>query len=237
MNKRSAYARFSLLPLALLPALAMAAPQQVHATYDLYRNNLKIGTVTETFHQADGRYRIESITAPAGIAALVVHQTITATSTGRVAGNRLMPTRFEQRNSASADKTLTADFDWAHHKLTMHHDGKIDTASLPSRAQDRLSLMYQMMLAPPKGRYVAVSMTTGKKLESAAFHDLGRQTLDLPGGAVATRHLSRPRTADVKGMDVWLAPSKENLPVRIRMTDNNDSTYFEQRLTSARISP
>lgn len=237
MNRRFTSCGLPALLLAFLPALAMATPQQVHSTYDLYRNNLKIGTVTETYRQTGNHYRIDSITAPTGIAALLVHQTITAVSTGRVAGSQLIPMRFEQRNSASADKTITANFDWAHHRLAMHHDGKIDTAALPAGAQDRLSLVYQLMLAPPQGRYVSVSMTTGKKLEKATFRDAGNQTVDLPGGEITARRLSRVRQPDVKGMDVWLAPGKDNLAVRIRMTDNDDGTYFEQRLTSARITP
>ena len=54
------------LLLCFVATLANAAPKQLTAVYEATRNGLPFATVTETFRQENGKYRIESITEGLG---------------------------------------------------------------------------------------------------------------------------------------------------------------------------
>ena len=212
-------------------AALAAAPQQIAATYSLTKQGQQIGTVTESFKQTEGRYQLESITSAIGIYALFMKGKIRLISSGEVTDHGLRPRHFEHHRAAGPAKTVRADFDWEKMSLTHSFDGRTESVALEPGAQDRISLQYQFMFAPPGKEDVQLFMTTGKKLNLYHYKLAGEEKITTPAGQFQTIHLVKQRTADEDGTEIWLAKKRHYFPVRI-VVDEHNGGKLEQNLTS-----
>lgn len=204
---------------------------RVAATYSLTKQGQQIGTVTETFKQDDGRYQLESVTAATGIYALFIKGKRRFVSTGEVVAHGLRPRHFEDRRDAEPSKTVRADFDWEKMRLSSSFDGKTETTPLEPGAQDRLSLLYQFMFAPPEQGNIRLFMTTGKKLNPYLYKLAGEEKITTPAGQFQALHLVKQRAPDEDGTEIWLAKKRHYFPVRIVVEEHNGGK-LEQNLTS-----
>ena len=204
---------------------------RVSATYTLSKKGQQIGTVSETFKRDDGRYQLESVTTATGIYALFVKDKIRMTSIGEVAGKGLRPLHFEHHRGADPAKTIRADFNWEKMSLTHRYDGNTETAVLEPGTQDRISLLYQFMFAPPEGDDIRLFMTTGKKLNLYHYKLAGEEKIVTPAGQFQAVHLIKQRTADEDGTEIWLAKKRQFFPVRI-VIEEHDGGKLEQNLTA-----
>ena len=153
----------ALLALLAFTALTVsAAPKQVDLVYEATRNGQPFATVTESYRQENGRYRIESVTKGIGVYALFGERRLI--SEGEVTSDGLKPSHFELHQGDNARKSLFADFDWSANTLTMKVKGKLTTVPLEQGAQDLSSLLYQFMFKQPTGEVFNLPVTTGKKL-------------------------------------------------------------------------
>lgn len=221
---------------ALLCCLWMNAalaviPHQITATYGLTKQGQKIGTVAETFKQADGLYQLDSVTSAVGIYALFMKGKIHLISTGEVTDQGLRPLYFEHQRAADPAKTVQADFDWEKMNITHRFDGRSESATLEPGTQDRLSLQYQFMFAPPGKEDIRLFMTTGKQLNLYQYKLAGEEKITTPAGQFQTIHLVKQRTADEDGTEIWLAKKRHFFPVRIIVEEHNGGK-LEQNLTS-----
>ena len=212
-------------------AALAAAPHQIAATYSLTKQGQQIGTVTESFKQAEGRYQIESVTSAIGVYALFMKGTIRLISSGDVTGHGLRPRHFEHHRAADPAKTVLADFDWEKMNLTHSFDGKTESVALEPGAQDRISLMYQFMFTPPGKQDLRLFMTTGKKLNLYHYKLAGEEKITTPAGQFKAVHLVKQRTGDEDGTEIWLAKKRHFFPVRIIIEEHNGGK-LEQNLTS-----
>jgi hypothetical protein len=214
----------------LVASVVHAAPRQVELVYEATRNGQPFATVTETFRQENGRYRIESVTQGVGVYALFGKRRLL--SEGEVTEQGLKPSHFELHQGDNDKKSLLTDFDWPQNQLNMQVKGKTVTAALEPGTQDLASFIYQFMFRPPVGEDVNMPVTTGKKLRSYHYRVTERDvTLDLPGGHFKTLHLvdATPEGEDSK--EFWLATDRHHLPVRLEMRDDKGAK-IEQILTS-----
>ncbi len=210
---------------------ADAAPQQITAKYTVSKDGRLLGTASETFKQSGNQYRIESETIAIGIYALIAKGPIKMISTGEVTKNGLRPSRFEYHRSNNSKKSAIADFDWNNQTLNLDANGETHNVKLEPNSQDRLSILYQFMYAPPKNSSISGYITSGKKLSPYVYQIVGKETLTTAIGSLKTIHLSKQHQADEEGAEVWLAPSKSHFPVRVVITEENGSK-LEQNLQS-----
>lgn len=215
-------------------AALAAAPQQITATYSLSKQGQQIGTITESFKQADGRYQLESVTSAIGIYALFMKGNIRLISSGEVTDQGLRPRHFEHHRAADPAKTVQADFDWEKMSLTHRFDGRTENAALVPGAQDRISLQYQFMFAPPGKGDIRLFMTNGKKLNLYHYKLAGEEKITTPAGQFQAIHLVKQRTGDEDGTEIWLAKKRHFFPVRIVIEEHNGGK-LEQNLTSLTI--
>jgi hypothetical protein len=208
-----------------------AAPQQIAATYSLSKQGQQIGTVTENFKQADGRYQLESVTSAIGIYALFMKGKIRLISSGEVTDHGLRPRHFEHHRGADPAKTVQADFDWEKMTLTHSFDGRTESVALEPGAQDRISMQYQFLFAPPGKGDIQLFMSTGKKLNLYPYKLAGEEKITTPAGQFQAIHLVKQRTADEDGTEIWLAKKRHFFPVRIVIEERNGGK-LEQNLTS-----
>lgn len=223
--------------LVSLPIANAAAPASASVTYNLFRNGIMLGTITEQFETNGATYRATSEARATGLLALIQREPVRFLSVGTLTKDGLRPLRFEGRQ---AGKSVSADFDWPGAKLTLIHDGLNHALALPQGAQDRLSIMYQLMFAVrnvnAKSSFMDFAMTNGRKLERYRYTTQSDVTIDTPFMRLNTIHLVKQREADDTGTEIWIAPEYGNLPVKVLIIED-DGVRYEQVVTRLEIKP
>ena len=225
------------LGIALLAPAAHAAPQSVRAQYDVSMNGAPIGVMQDVFEIRDNRYQIVSETHATGVLALVQRRPARVISSGEVDRAGLRPQAFEATRGNSDARRARADFDWPAKTLTLTHDGRVDTITLPPGTQDRLSVMYQFLfLAPEQLRDLKFAMTNGRKLDQYRYAIGADTALDTPLGRLAVVHLVKQLAPGDTGTEIWLARDHALLPVKMRIVEE-DGSRFEQVITRIDMPP
>jgi len=211
-----------------------APPASSSITYNLSLNGVRLGTITEHFEIKDGNYRAVSEARATGLLALAQREPAHYVSTGTVTADGLRPRRFEGRHRG---KSLSAAFDWTTSKLMLTNDGGDQTLDLPAGAQDRLSIMYQLMFAVnDKTAMVDIVMTNGRRLERYRYAVRPDVTIDTPFKRMNTIHLVKQHEDDRSGAEVWIAPEYAGLPVKVVIVES-DGARYEQVATHLEIRP
>lgn len=152
------------------------------------------------------------------------------TSTGRIGPNGLMPERFADKSRSEK----AAHFDAAQQRIRFSSNAP--EVPLQPGAQDRLSLFLQLaslLQARPQ------AYTTGQTVDMQVAgtgdapiwrFDVGEEsTISLPAGELKVRHLVRqPRKEFDSTVEMWLAPSLQHLPVRLRVKQSNGDVADQQ---------
>ncbi len=152
------------------------------------------------------------------------------TSTGRLTGDGLAPSRFSDRFRSEQ----AAHFERDRGRITF--SANTPEAALLPGAQDQLSVFVQLasMLAGdplsfPAGTTIAVQTIGPRSAEPWMFMVETDELIALPGGQQATRKLVRtPRKDFDQKVEIWLAPALSWLPVRIRITQSNGDFIDQQ---------
>lgn len=222
------------LSLLLMASIAQAAPKQVEAVYQATRNGQPFATITETFRQENGRYKIDSVTKGIGVYALLGKRILS--SEGEVTADGLKPSHFELHQGDNVKKSLFADFDWPAKLLTMKVKGNPTTAPLEKGAQDILSLVYQFMFIQPEGDTFVLPVTTGKKLRTYQYQVTERDAaIEVSSGKYKTIHMvNAGKDKDSDEKELWLGAESHYLPVKLIMHDDNGAA-IEQTLTSLHV--
>lgn len=145
------------------------------------------------------------------------------TSSGRIADAGLVPEHFNDRGR----QERSADLDFGARQATF--SAQSPPAPIGPGAQDRLSVFLQLSsllaAAPqpyPPGTEITFTTVGHSSAERWTFRVHGSQTLELPMGTLEAFRLERlPRHAKDQQATLWLAPSLDYLPVRIRLTQAN----------------
>jgi hypothetical protein len=155
------------------------------------------------------------------------------TSEGLVTPHGLQPLSFTDRGR----KTQSARFDVAQGKASFS-DGT-PGAPISDGVQDRLSVFLQLsaLLAADPKRYpqgTVIELTTSSARAAARWRfAVGPgETLELPAGSVEALRLDKlpdPQGKSDQQGALWLAPSMQYLPVRIRL-NQGQADYVDLRL-------
>jgi hypothetical protein len=202
-------------PIAAAPRALRNLPERIALRYSVQsgEDGFTLGQTTYNGQFRDGRYSLVSVTEATGITALFVSGKIIQTSEGRVTANGLQPDQFW---SMKGEKRLPpVRFDWAQQRL-MLPDGGVE---LPPQAQDLLSFPFHLAMLVGEGDSEwSLSVTNGRKLREYHFQALGPEQLAIGDSRVETLHLRGSRSGE-GSLDVWLAPTRYWLPVRVRTQD------------------
>ena len=212
-------------------------PSRIEAKYDVLIKGVKLAEVHEVFVRTEDHYHIESVTKPVGLLALFKPETIVVTSEGEIGDHGLRPFKFTHQRAHDSHMNNAAEFDWAHHEITHRDQSGIHQMALPHGTQDRLSMMYQFVAAPPHGKLdMKFSMSNGSDLEAMHYQLNPEQTVTVPYGSMKSYYLySLPRDI-AKKSEVWLAVDHNYVPCKIALTEDG-STRIEQVLTALTIVP
>lgn len=225
-----------LLAAALVAGSAQAAgPSQMNVVYDLYRNGIKLGQVTDTFTRNGTRYVLTSETRASGPLKMLWPGNIRLESTGVVTPKGLRPMQFQHARSDAPNKLATARLDWKQRNITYQYKGESRRVEgLQDGAQDQLSQLYQFMFAPGLPTDYILQVVSGRDLNDYHYMRSDGGSIQTPLGAVATQQYQRiTQKPDEKSITVWVAPARNNLPVQIRVSE--DGVTIEQRLVRASV--
>lgn len=224
-------------PLSANALLRPDLPTEVRAEYGISRGSTRIGTVTETFRRDADRYSITSETVAAGALGWIVRDKLIVVSEGNIIGSGLRPAQYTFTRQKSPKKNVRATFAWtagASGVMTSEHDGKTARLAVEPGTLDRLSILYQWMVAPPGRDRVEAWMTNGRNVTRYAYERRGTETLQTPMGPYEALHIHRKDADDGSEIDLWLAQDRHFVPLRIRLT-HKDGTKDEQTLLSLAV--
>lgn len=225
-----------LLAAALVAGSAQAAgPSRMNVVYDLYRNGIKLGQVTDTFTRNGTRYVLTSETRASGPLQMLWPGNIHLESTGVVTPKGLRPMQFQHARSDAPNKLATARLDWKQRTITYQYKGETRRVDgLQDGAQDQLSQLYQFMFASGLPADYSVQVVSGRGLNDYHYMRSDGGSIRTPLGAMATQQYQRiTQKPDEKAITVWVAPARNNLPVQVRVSE--DGVTIEQRLVRASV--
>lgn len=159
-----------------------------------------------------------------------------AKSVGEVDQFGLAPAIFNNKRFRK-DATVTT-FD--RQSKTISFSASATTYPIKGGEQDRNSVMWQLISVArgAEGKFKTGSewhfFVAGQRDAEPWTFKVGKtERIRTPMGEVSTVHVVRAPPPDAKGqqLDIWLAPSMEWYPARVRFTDP-DGEYIEQSLES-----
>jgi hypothetical protein len=151
-------------------------------------------------------------------------------STGSITAQGLAPLRFSDKGRNEE----AAHFERDQGKVSFSNNRP--DAALSAGGQDRLSVMLQLgaMIAAapqkfPPSTGIAIQTASTRDAEAWLFTVEGTETLQLPGGTLQALKLTRnPRKEFDQRVELWLAPSMDYVPVRLRLTQPNGDWVDQQ---------
>lgn len=212
-------------------------PLEVRAEYGISRGTTRIGTVTETFRREGDRYTILSETVAAGALGWIIRDKLIVRSEGQITGSGLRPQQYTFSRDRSPKKNVQATFAWQAGQgnpsgvMTSQFDGKTAQQPVVGGTLDRLSILYQFMVAPPGSERVEAWMTNGKNVTRYTYERRGVETIQTPMGNYEALRIHRKDTEDGNEVELWLAQDRHFVPLRIRLT-HKDGTQDVQSLLS-----
>ncbi len=224
---------------AAVPAkpLARRLPHKGEIAYALYLGNdrFNVGRTLQTWEISGDRYRLASISETTGLASVFSRQRMAYESQGKLTPAGLRPDHFttERVRSGKSEKAA-AEFDWAGASAAIGNPPRI--MALPADAQDIVSFMYQLGLAPLTPGRIELPITNGWKLERYELEIGIEEMLDTPFGPLRAVPVKQVRRAGQETIELWLAPAYRWLPVRIRFFNHEGEPSGEQLVTEIRVS-
>ena len=159
-------------------------------------------------------------------------------SEGRISPDGLVPQRYEQETWQIIGRTRRADMVLGSELVTLANGQR---QPRPPDVQDTASQFVQMVfllmtrpeLARP-GASVDFALALPHRIDRWTYDMIGAETLTTPAGSITTLHV-RPRRRAAEGdltVQMWLAPSLQMLPARIRI-EQDATTWADLVLAKA----
>lgn len=211
-------------------------PKRAQLTFTAYQGEggLQLGTATHRLDIEQGHYVLKAVTQTTGIASLFKSYLLTQTSRGEAGAQGLRPLVYsEDKKLSGGTQSLSAEFDWAGHRLRFSHGGG---AALPEQGQDIASFLYQLSQLPLDKGTVPLSISNGKKLEHYELEVGDEEYLQTHLGRLRALPLRKVRGAGEEGLDIWLGLEYRLLPVKIRQIDRNGKTAGEMVISEILVA-
>ena len=211
-------------------------PDSVQATYDVYKNGMRV-EIKENYTRDKDRYTLSSVWTPVGLLAILKPEKIFIESSGLIGKQGLQPLFLNHRREIDESKNSRAEFDWNSKQLTLIHQAQRKVVALPGGTQDRLSAMYQFMfLSLRNADTLDFPMTNGEKLDHYRYAVTHNQTIKVPAGEFNAIHLDSHAKPGERRTEIWLATQHNNLPCKMTITEANGD-QLTQVLSKLTIKP
>lgn len=196
-------------------------PLTAEASYRLLFNDEVVGEALFSLEiDADGGYRLQVLTVPAGRMARAGAHEILEISTGSLSEGSARPASFDY-SALDGERTerITLRFDWEARRLELHANSGERRLALGPGVQDRLSyLLEARRLAFVGTGQQAVQIAGPDGAATVRLEPLGRQVLETPAGPVAAVGVVRAPVGDSQDdpvREIWFDAAEGVLPLRV----------------------
>jgi hypothetical protein len=206
-------------------AFAAPPPARVELSYEMLKDGATVAQISRTLQYDGAGYELTESWQPRGLYRLL--GSAKRTSRGLAGQDGLRPVEFTDERTGRP--TARAHFDWSAMKLTMQYRDPPQTLPLPAHPQDRLSFLLAFVFAPPGAQPVAFDVADGGSISHYVFEVAARERVATPAGEFDAVKLVRRKDGpeDRRSTEIWLAPDRWYVPVRIVATEK-DGSRIEQ---------
>jgi hypothetical protein len=207
-------------------------PPRVDLVYKVFfgTQGFEIGEAVYRFEHAANQYRIVTVGEATGLAALVLRGQGRMESRGFITGNGLQPHEFALERG-SRDRRETAQFDWETGIVTLYEQ---KTAALSLPTYDPLALMWQFYFSPPTSNEVSFDVATTRRVNRYTVTREGTDPLRWADKEIETERWHRRSEDGKTDALVWLAPSLNYIPLKLRVSATGRGT-LEVMLDAIRV--
>jgi hypothetical protein len=198
-------------------------PARVEIFYEVQRNGSTVADISAALEQADGKYKLVEKWSGRGLYALLGKAT--RTSIGALGKFGVRPAEFTDERSGR--DTARAWLDWTTSTMTMRYKGRTKTEPIPPDAQDRISFMLALAVAPAGAKTGDYHLVDGRGVSHHVYQFAGRERIETPAGAFDA--IKVMRGDDNERSEFWLATALGGLPVRMLATEKG--TRWDQVAT------
>jgi hypothetical protein len=131
-----------------------------------------------------------------------------------------------------ANRELSVEFDWSARIVRFTGRGAGEPTTFDDGTQDPLSLQFHLPLLAQAypWRFTPGSLITfqvaRRKIENYTFAVDGFEPITIHGKVIQTLKIIRPKTPESnRGVEFWMAPELDWIPVRLRFVDTNDEVW------------
>lgn len=200
-------------PEAVLVSPRLPPRGSIRFSVDRGDSNFEVGVARHDWELKDGHYRLSSVIETTGLVWLFRSVSIEMESVGRISDRGFQPEAFGAMREGRRARER-ALFDW---ETMIIRVGERRDLALDPGAQDFLSFIYQLgFMEMSVGETKTMFIATGKKYAAYHLESLGDEAIEIPLGALRTRHIRSPGESTI---DLWLAYDYRLLPVKIRHVD------------------
>jgi hypothetical protein len=223
-------------PAALAPVTPdpppKALPPRVDLAYKVFlgTQGFLVGDATYRFEHDGNQYRMETVGQARGLAALIIRGVGRIESRGLITATGLQPQEFAVERG-SKDRREVARFDWEAGIVTLHED-KSEALELPTF--DPLSVLWQFYFSPPAGNELTFTVANTRRVNRFTIEREGTEKIQWPNGEIDTERWHRRSDDGKTDSYVWLAPSLQYVPIKMRIVATNRGT-IEALLDSIRV--
>jgi hypothetical protein len=206
---------------ALPTAAAFDWPPSTRLSYRLqgqYRGPVE-GTAQVDWLRQGTRYQVHLGTAIGPVLSRHI------TSEGELTAQGLAPRRFDGEQKVMFRSPRRWQQRFGPEQVTLTDGSNVPTqAGVQDEASQFVQLTWLFTVQPQRlkvGSAVEMPLAISKRLDRWTYDVTGEEMLRFPFGEVATFRL-KPRREAAGGdltPEIWIAPTLQNLPVRIRLTD------------------
>jgi len=207
---------------------------QLHFAVQYGSGTFKVGEVTHFLDNTNGRYSLRAETQTTGLVGLFKSYRLSQTSTGTVTKQGLRPDSYgEVKTDSSGTQLSTTSFDWE--SLTLRFENGSEKP-LTERAQDILSLPYQLSQLPLNLQNFPIVLSKGKNINQYYITVGDEEIISTAMGDLRTLVLSKVHGANEDGLIIWLALEYRLLPVKMLYLDKSGEVTANMLITDIRVS-
>lgn len=225
--------------LAELPQVPASLSLDFNVYYgDSTSRGVQVAQAVYRLNHSQDEYRLETEARATGVLSVFYGGMLLQSSVGALDAQGFRPRRYTEKRGKRPERQL--DFDARTRRIRLVGDPTVQLP-FPEGTQDRLSVFFQLGLLArsnqsvvrPGQRFI-LPLAGTHRIDEPLFQVLGREAMRTAAGAFEALHIavSKPGDADAPKFDIWLAPSLQMLPVRIRVVDGNDGKVVDQVLKS-----
>ena len=209
-----------------LAGLPLAVPGSVRLKYRIELNFLPVSTFGELSWLHDGAQYEAKLT-------ILFGGSLVRTSRGAITNKGIEPARYGEKIWNRSETAVHFQRD----KGVLTFSNNKPELPLQDGMQDEVSVFFEVasllggdIKRFPEGSQLAIKTAETRAMRELVFKVGAQETLDLPGGRVEAIRLTHsvppeyPGSMGTKG-EIWAAPSKGYLPVRILIQEPNGKTY------------